>query len=213
MKRVGGDDAAVEREQFQDLQRASRLVASGRLLLRHRQASLHRKHVDQMQWSCPPTALVGAAQSLAIDRHHAGELEAIGLGKRRHEAAEHALEGCRIEQPEHPAESVVAGNPMFQTQKQPQQRFLGLPKIRHVGAGFGATQHRRQGNDENVQQIVSGVVRPRVRQRSKSLLELAHPTPSTFGESSSESFSQNNAIHASKPYAIPLPHAGRGRVT
>src|SRR5581483_9307765 len=105
---------------------------------------------------------------------------------------------------------VVTGNPMLQSQTQPQQPFLGLSELGHVRAGFRSAQNRRQRDDQYLQQIVPRIGRPRVRQPPKSLPELAHLTPSTIRESSSESFFSSNAIGVSNPYAIPLPQVGRG---
>jgi hypothetical protein len=62
-------------------------------------------------------------QGLAVDRHY-------------------ALDRLGIEQTEHAAEGVVAGYAVLQMQKLPQERLLGLPKNRHVGAILAATQHR-----------------------------------------------------------------------
>ena len=79
-----------------------------------------------------------------------------------------------------------------------------------VAGGFvhcscGATQCRRKSNEQNLQQLVPCVVRPGVRQPSKSLLEFLHPTPPVLGESTSESILCEPAIASSNPYAIPLP--------
>jgi hypothetical protein len=154
------------------------------------------------------TALEGASQRLAVDCHHACEIEPVGLGKGRHEASECRFEGIRLEQTEHTAEGVVTGNSVLQPQKQPQQPFLGLPKLRHIRAGLCSAQHRRQGDDQYFLQIVPRVGRPRIRQTSKNLLELPHPTPSAMWEPFSESILRSNAIEAVNPYAIPLPSRG-----
>jgi hypothetical protein len=165
-----------------------------------------------MQRFVARAALEGASQRLAVDRDHAGEIEPVGLGKRRHEAPECSLEGSRLEQTEHATEGVVTGNPVLQPQKQPQQLFLAFSELRHVRAGLRPAQDRRQCDDQYLHQIVTRIGRPRVRQSSKNLLELPHSTPSALWESFSESILQNNAIGAPKPYAIPLPLAGRGRI-
>src|SRR5205814_7238700 len=89
-----------------------------------------------------------------------------------------------------------------------QQPFLGSSEVGHVRAGVRPTQHCRQSNEQHFQQIVSRVVRARVRQPPENLLEPSHPTPSTIRESSSESFLPTNAIDLSNPYAIPLPFGG-----
>src|SRR6185436_16681021 len=120
------------------------------------------------------------------------------------------LERLRVQQAEDPAESIVAGHPVLQLQDQPQQPFLGLPKRGHVRGALGATQCRRKSNEQNLQQLVPCVVRPGVRQPSKSLLEFLHPTPPVLGESTSESILCEPAIASSNPYAIPLPTRGTG---
>src|SRR5258708_30105065 len=175
-----------------------------------RHSRLHRKDVDQVQRFVARTALEGATQGFAVDRHHAGEIEPVGLGKGRHEAPECGFEGIRLEQTEHTAEGIVTGNPVLQPQKQPQQPFLGLSKLRHIRTGLGSAEYRRQSDNQYLQQIVPRAGRPRVRQSAKNLLELLHMTPSAMQESSSESILQNNAIETENPYAIPLPLAGRG---
>jgi hypothetical protein len=207
MQRIGRDDAAFEGKQRQYLQRPLGFVAARSLLLGKRHPRLHRPDVDHVQRFVARTALEGASQCLAVDRHHAGEIEPVGLGKGRHEASECGLEGTRLEQTEHAAEGIVTGNPVLQPQRQPQQSFLGLPELRHVRAGLCSAQHRRQGDNQYFQQIAPRIGRPRVRQTPKNLLELLHPTPSTMWEPFSESNLRNNAIEAANPYAIPLPRA------
>jgi hypothetical protein len=202
--------ASFEAQQIQHFQRSRGLVAAGRLALRQGHAGFHCKDIDQVQRRCSGAALVGAADRLPVDRHHAGEIEPIGLRKRRHEAAEGGLERMRVEQTEHPAERIVAGNAGFQAQNQPQQLLLGVSELLHVRARRRSAQHSRQCNEQDLRQIVSRVGSPRVRHRSKSLLEAPHPTPSMIREPSSESAFQTNAIDAENANAIPLPRAGRG---
>src|ERR1700675_1986222 len=209
MQRIGRDDTAFERQQRQYLQRPGSLVAARSLLLGKRHSRFHRPDVDHVKRFVARTALEGASQRLAVDRHHACEIEPVGLGKGGHEASECGFEGTRLEQTEHSAEGVVARNPVLQMQKQPQQPFLGLSKLRHIRAGLCSAQHRRQGDDQYLRQIVPRVGRPRIRQTSKNLLELPHPTPSALWEPFSESILQNYAIEAVNPYAIPLPRRGR----
>src|ERR1043165_4093128 len=98
---------------------------------------------------------------------------------------------------------------MLQAEEQPQQFLLRLSEVGHVRARLRSTQHRRQCNEQHLQQIVPGIVRSRVRQPPKSLPELLHPTPSMSREPSSESFLPSNAIARDNPYAIPLPLEGR----
>jgi hypothetical protein len=206
---VGGNDAALERQKLQHFQSASRFVATRCFLLSQRHARFHRKHVDQLQRRSSSTALVRAAQSLAVDRHDPRKLEPVGFRKSRHETAEGSLERLRLEQTKHATECVVARDAVFQPKKEPQGPFLRLTKVRHVRARFRPTHHCCQRNEQRFQQIVSGVLRPWVRQSPKCLSELVHPTPSMTRESLSESFLPSNAIDPANPYAIPLPLKGR----
>src|SRR6202140_3506308 len=210
MQRIGGNDAAVQRQKVQHFQGTCRLVATRRFLLGQSHPGIHRKDVDQVQRRGLSAAFVGAAQGLAIDGHHPGKLEPVGLGKGRHEAAEREFEGLRLEQAEPPAERIVARDAMLQPKEKPQQPFLRMPEVRHIRARLRSAQRRRQRDEQHLQQIVPGIVRARVRQPPKGLLELLHPTPSMIWESSSESVLPSNAIASENPYAIPLPHAGRG---
>src|SRR5215470_14384955 len=100
---------------------------------------------------------------------------------------------------------------MLQAQYQPQQPFLREPKLLHVRARSRSAQHSRQSDNQNLQQIVSGVLGPRIRQGPESLPEMAHRTPSSIREPPSESSFRANAIGASNAYAIPLPLWGRDR--
>ena len=94
MQRVGGDSATFEGQKVQHFQGTSRLVATRRFLLSQGHAGIHRKDIDHLQRRGGPAALVGAAQGLAVDCHHACEVETIGLGKGGHEAAE--CEGSKV---------------------------------------------------------------------------------------------------------------------
>src|SRR5262249_15755569 len=180
------------------------------LLLRQRHARFHRKDIDQVERLVARAALESATKRFAVDPHHPCEIEPNGLGKRRHKAPECGLEGLRAEPEEHTRESIVNWNPMLQGQKQPKQVFLGLSELRHVRAGLCSAQHRGQGDNQYLQQIVSCVPCTGVCQSPKRLLELAHTTPFALWESFPESILPHKAIEAANPYAIPLPASGRG---
>src|SRR5207249_380999 len=207
MQRIGSDDAVLERKQLQHFQGGSDFVAVGGQPLRNRKPRVDRPHVDELQRRAAPPSLEGATQGLAVDCHDPSQL----LGKACHEAAEGGFEGLRIEQPEYPAERVVARNTVLQSQELAQQRFLGVAKILHVGATLRPAQNRSQRNNQNLQQIVPCVGCPRVPQASKSFPEFPHEAPPRNRESSSESILRANAIPHSNPYAIPLPLWGRDR--
>src|SRR5207253_710972 len=78
----------------------------------------------------------------------------------------------------------------------------------HVGGAFRPTQHCSQRDDNDVEQIVTGIGRPRVRQASEEPLEFLHWTPPAIRESPSESMLLADATSLSNPHAIPLPHKG-----
>src|SRR5262249_42238540 len=103
----------------------------------------------------------------------------------------------------------VTWNPVLQAQDAAQHQFLGAAKLRHVRGAICPAQHRRQRDEQNLQQLVACVVRARIGQPSENLLEFAHATPPSGWESSSESISRVDAILRSRPYAIPLPWRGR----
>ncbi len=146
-------------------------------------------------------------QRLAIDRDHAPDL----LGKGRHELPKRRLEGQRVENAEHPAERVVARDPVFQPKKLPEQPFLRHAEVRHVGAALRTAQHRRQGDDQNLREIVPGVPRPRVRQLLENPRELLHPTPRANG-SPPQNPSPQPMQYPSHPHMrFPLPLKGGGR--
>src|SRR5260370_23790062 len=98
---------------------------------------------------------------------------------------------------------------MLQVQDLPQQAFFGPAELGHVRAGLRPAQQRGQRNEQNVQQLVLGIVRPRIGQPSENFLEFPHRTLPVLRESSSESILRGGAIPLSNPYAIPLPWRGR----
>ena len=202
---IRGNDTAFEVQQAQDLQGARCLVAARGLALSQAHSRFRRPDVDHVQRGTLPAALEGTPQGFAVHRHHAAQFQSVGLGEACHEPAECGLERLRVQQAEDPAEGIVAGHPVLQLQDQSQQPFFGLPKRGHVRGALGATQCRRKSNEQNLQQLVPCVVRPRVRQPSKSLLEIS-PSDSTCARGVDlKSILCEPAIPASNPYAIPLP--------
>jgi hypothetical protein len=77
------------------------------------------------------------------------------------------LEGGRIEQPEHPAEGVVAGDAVLQPQELPQQALLRAAKQRHLRCALRAAQRGGQRDDQKLHQLVLriGCPRPAASQR------------------------------------------------
>src|SRR3954463_12655310 len=110
---VGGDDAALERQQFQQLRHRCDLV---RLAVdRHlteQQALLSGPGMDHMQRRLARDAIERAPQRLAVNGHHASQ----ALSETLHEAGEAGLERLRVKQTEHSAEGVMARRAMTQAQ-------------------------------------------------------------------------------------------------
>src|SRR5206468_12909872 len=110
----------------------------------------------------------------------------------------------------YPAESIVAWDAGLQPQELAQQTFLGTAKLRHVGAVVRSAQHRRQGNDQNVDQVVPRIVRSRVRHLLEKALEFLHrTTPLPIRESSSECIAAASATP--RVWANGITGSTRGR--
>ena len=177
---VGGDGGTEEVEHSNHLQGGRDLAAAGRPALGQHQALVRRPGRDQVQRRRPGARLAGAGEGLAVDRHdRAGEPRAArqALGEGGREAAERHLERHRVEKAEDAAERVVARDPVRQGQKLPQKGLLGAAEQRHVAAGLGPAQGRREGDDQDLRQIVTCVAGPRVRHARKRLPQALHGRP------------------------------------
>ena len=171
-------------------------------------AAFHREGIDHVQRRGVLAPLVGAAEGLAVEGHDPCKLDPIGVGERRHEPPEHALESLWVQHPEHSTERVVAGNAVLQPQDLSQHSFLGTAEQGHVATPLRPTQDGSQSDEQNFPQFVLRVRRSRVRQLPENFLEFVHGTPRQNRESSSESIFPADATSASNPYAIPLPFGG-----
>ena len=134
VQRVGSDDAAFQRQQFQQLGHCGDLVG----LLVHRQLAQQqplsdRPGMQHVQRRLARRPIEGAPQGLGIDGHHALKR----VGKPVHEAGEAGGERHGVKQPEHPAEGVVAGNAVLEAQKLTKERLLGQAEQRHVRPWVG----------------------------------------------------------------------------
>jgi hypothetical protein len=125
MQGVGSNDAAFERKHLQHFQRTLRLVAARRLARGQRHAGFGGEDIDHVQRRGTAASLVCPSNRLAIDCHHAGKLDPVGLGECGHKASEGPLESLRIERVEDAAERVVIGDSMWQSKELPQQLFFG----------------------------------------------------------------------------------------
>jgi len=109
-------------------------------------------------------ALIGPAQRLPVEGDDAFQRPGQGPG----ELGEGRLERFRLDQPEHPAEGVVAGRTMLQFQHLAQAAELRPGKQGHVRAVLRPAQHRRQGHEHQLQKIVPRVARPRIANLPKA---------------------------------------------
>ena len=99
-------------------------------------------HVDDLF-----AALAGAAQRLAVDGYH---LTGRQTGDRRNPVGKPSFHLLRVQSREHPVERVVRRNAGWKRQERLQPLLLGLPVLRHVVPTLGATQHRRNRNQQNL---------------------------------------------------------------
>lgn len=133
--RVGGDRAAIEREQRQEFGQGRDLVAVAvDPALAQDQALLAGPGADQMQRAGPCTTVERAADGLAVDRHH---LVDPG-GKGCHEPPEASLKRFGVQQAEQAGEGIVTRDAARQAHEATEQRRLGLAEQGHVDAGLRA---------------------------------------------------------------------------
>jgi hypothetical protein len=91
-----------------------------------------------------------------------------GHGELFHEVQEAPLELCRIQQPEHPAEGIVAWDTVRELEELAQERFLDATKQGHIGTVLGATEHGAEGDHQDFVEWVPRVILARVLQFGKA---------------------------------------------
>lgn len=150
-----------------------------------------------MQRRGPPAPHAGSAQGLAVDADHALYAEALA------ELVQDRFQTLRVQRSKDVAERIVAGYAVSEFQEPPQQLLSALAEELALGARLGASQRRRQGDDERV----AGA---RVLERSKHAPEFAHA--GLLRESGDTRRIQFAEIRNTppEPYAIPLPRPGTG---
>ena len=126
--------------------------------------------MHHVQRRFPGRAVERTPQALAVNRYHTLQT----LGEALHEAHETGLERLGIEPAEHPAEGVVAGDAVLQTQELAQERPFGPAKGLHVGAVFATAQHAAEGDDQNLVKVVADVILPGVGDLGETRDELFH---------------------------------------
>jgi hypothetical protein len=139
-------------------------------------------------------------------------LDLCRLRKTHHEALKGALERRRIEQPENPAEGIVAGVTVFQFQNPDPKIGLHAREQGNVATGRCAAQRRHQGNEQKFVQIVQRILRTRVGQFRKAIAKLFQSSLPSNQETPLESASNNRATQLQPEHAIPLPACGGGGV-
>src|SRR3954464_8854508 len=115
--------------------------------------------------TCPSTSRWSAAQALTRCR---GDCPAARSNERRRvlpsrattpaRFSEAGVKLRRIEQTEQAREGVVARDAVAQAQERAEVVVLGAAKQSHVGAVLGATEHGTEGDQQDLVQVVAGVV-------------------------------------------------------
>src|SRR5215210_7338737 len=177
VERVGGDDAALERQQFQQFRHRCDLVglAVDRQLT-EQQALLRGPGMDHMQRRLARDTIKRAPQRLAVNGHHPPQ----GLSETLHEAAEAGLERLRVEQAEHSAEGVMAGRAMTQAQKLAQVRRFDLSEQRHVRAILATRQQSAERDHQHLMQVVASIVLSWIHNLGEAGDELFHGAASAL---------------------------------
>ena len=98
--------------------------------------------------------LEAVAKALAIDGH---ELAAGELDHRGHPLLEAAIEGPGVQATEDIAEGVVGGDAVGQVQEGLQPGEPGPAILGHGGPAVGPTDHREEGDGEEIDQFVAAV--------------------------------------------------------
>ncbi len=81
---------------------------------------------------------------------------------------------------EHSAEGVMARDAVPQAQELPQERRLELAEQRHVRTILAAGQHGAERNQQQLMQIVAGIILPGINHLGKAGDELFHGRASTL---------------------------------
>lgn len=172
IERVDGDDGAFQREHLEQLGHRGNLV--GLLIggdLREDQPLIASPGAHHMQRRFAAGPIERSVRNLAVDRD---DPLARG-GELRHEPPEARTKLVRVEQPQHPAERVVAGRPVLQSEELTQESLLRLRKLSHVDRPLPPTQHRAQRDHENIQELVTTrVAGPRILQPNKAGFKTIH---------------------------------------
>ena len=107
-----------------------------------------------------------APQGLAVNGNHLAGRQHI---HRLDPFQKAALKFRRVQGRKDPPEGVMRGNPIWQLQEPAEPFFLGLAKFGHFHPTIRATDHRANGDQDDVQQLVRfRAVNPGIRQGRKT---------------------------------------------
>ncbi len=208
MQGVGGDDAALQHQALQRRQRGRDLVAAFGPSGRDRQPCLgvpDAHHERRHEGAAP---LVAAPQALAVDGHDPlGRADPQPLAQGRGKAGQSSGEFLRVEEPEHPAEAVMARRSVRQIDDLAQSIHMRIGKIRNLHATLRPAQCRRQRNKQHRPKNMPGIDVARILNVAENRDNRLHRRPPQNKEAPSES---NFSIPATELYssAIPLPLRG-----
>lgn len=214
--RIRGHDAAVQGQERQELGQGADFVRlSIDLALPERQPRVAGEGAigsrgDQVQRTLATSSIERPPRGLAVDRDHAF----YPLGECCHVAREARLEGCRIEQPKHPRDRVVARNTARQPEKPPQQRLLRAAEQRHVDTGLRTADHRQKCYHHDLVELmplrVASTRIHQVRETSPKPLHAALPKDSDGGSRASFNTKRFNNFLVRFPWREPGPGSTTG---
>src|SRR6266581_907410 len=208
--RVAGDHTALELEKLDELEGRRGFVVARRQGVGQRHAGLCRPRRHHDGGHVALATFVSSPKRLAIESNDAPWLlDLRRTRKHRHEPPKRLLEGSRVEHTEHPAERVVARDPVLQPQDGSQQVLFRLRKQGDVAAAFGATQRCQERDEQQFGEIVQCILGPRIGHLRKAFRKTLHGRLLAGRETFSESSSLVLAIAYLKQHAIPLRAARR----
>src|SRR4051812_25318086 len=154
---VQGDQAARQVEPVEQRRHGGALARAGRHgRLAERDPVPGGVGADQLQRAPALPAVAGVPQGLAVDRDLPRPVR-LGLVRREDRAdpgEEDALERVRVDQHEDAAEGVVRGDAVRQGEEAPEPGLLAAAAVGHVLEALGLTEHRADGDDQDVDQPV-----------------------------------------------------------
>jgi len=106
-----------------------------------------------------PSVLEGAAEALAVDGN---QLAPGAFDPGRHPGRAAPLEGFRGQAGKDPSEGVVGGDAPRQVQEGRKPLELGPAILCHGGPAVGPADHRTEGDDQHVAELVNRVAAPGV---------------------------------------------------